>query len=89
MNLLTILVALQRLPIVNRIPAIANAVTLDAALKGVVKAGSLVAAVAAAERAVVGGLTAAITTLEEQREEAQAVADRAERIARRFEDLLA
>lgn len=89
MNLLNILVTLQGIPLVNRLPFVANALTLDGALKGLSKAGSLVATVAAVERSVVSGLTTAIETLETQRSAAIGVADRAERIARRFDDLLA
>lgn len=90
MNSLTkLLVALQAVPIVNRIPFIANVGTLDHALQSVTKAANLVGLVAATERAVEAGLDKAIETLTNERSAVRDAAERAERIARRFDDLLA
>lgn len=80
---------LQRVPFVNRIPFVANAGTIDAALTSLNKAVSRLENVHTHQTSAANEARAAAALYNRAADEAEAVAARAKRIATNFSDLLA
>jgi hypothetical protein len=91
MNLLisVAVLALQRVPFVNQIPAIRDAGTIDRAITGLNKAVARLEDVAANHTAAADAKAAAIKVLQEEHSAALAVAARAKRVAGKVADLVA
>jgi hypothetical protein len=91
MNLLIsiVVLALQRVPFVNQIPAIRDAGTIERAISGLNKAVAKLEDVAANQSAAAADKAAAIKVLEAEHSAALEVAARAKRVAGKVADLVA
>lgn len=79
---------LQRVPLINRIPAIANAGTVEAAVAGLGKAVAKLEDVGALHRQQAAGHNAVADVAREAAKVATNAAERAERVAKNIGDLL-
>lgn len=80
--------ALQRVPIVNQLPAVRDAGTVQSAIKGLNKAVAKLEDVAGNQRRAAANKKAAIAQLEQGVKAAEDAAKQAERIGGKIADLL-